>query len=216
MREEMHGNPILVAGHAHRGLVSLRLGVTHTHSKSCFGARADERSSRHGDRKGSASLTPRPSPPVTMTQGSFEANPPFVEEVMERMVDHMHHLLERAIGPMSFAVIVPGWDDTESYRKMMRSVFTRPEPGGWAAVLGVDPGPGVYYTLPSPVPCSLCPVPRPLCPVPCVPTCLLRPAPGGYGCGAPSECRCNSPSHASWKPERFTRLISSTAPTRWW
>ena len=69
-------------------------------------------------------------------EGSFEANPPFVEEVMERMVDHIHHLLERARGPMSFAVIVPGWDDDAcmSYQKMKRSPFARPSPGvlpGW-------------------------------------------------------------------------------------
>lgn len=29
-----------------------------------------------------------------ISQGSFEANPPFVEEVMERMVDHIHSLLK--------------------------------------------------------------------------------------------------------------------------
>lgn len=63
------------------------------------------------------------------TQGSFEANPPFVEEVMERMVDHMHELLANATGPMSFAVIVPGWDDAESYRKMTMSEYARPRPG---------------------------------------------------------------------------------------
>ncbi len=61
----------------------------------------------------------------------FKANPPFVEEVMERMVDKMHDLLERATGPMSFAVIVPGWDDEGcvSYQNMKRSRFARPQPG---------------------------------------------------------------------------------------
>lgn len=51
---------------------------------------------------------------------------------MERMVDHMHDLLERATGPMSFAVIVPGWDDEgcASYQNMKRSRFARPQPGG--------------------------------------------------------------------------------------
>ena len=68
---------------------------------------------------------------LCLMEGSFEANPPFVEEVMERMVDHIHHLLERARGPMSFAVIVPGWDDDAcmSYQKMKRSPFARPSPG---------------------------------------------------------------------------------------
>lgn len=60
-----------------------------------------------------------------------QANPPFVEEVMERMVDHMHHLLERATGPMSFAVIVPGWNDEGcvSYQNMKKSRFARPQTG---------------------------------------------------------------------------------------
>ncbi|CAB1109897.1 unnamed protein product [Ectocarpus sp. CCAP 1310/34] len=60
-----------------------------------------------------------------------QANPPFVEEVMERMVDHMHYLLRRATGPMSFAVIVPGWDDDGclSYQNMKNSRFARPHPG---------------------------------------------------------------------------------------
>lgn len=62
-------------------------------------------------------------------EGSFEANPPFVEEVMERMVDHMHHLLQYATGPMSFAIIVPGWNDAVSYTKMVASQFARPWPG---------------------------------------------------------------------------------------
>lgn len=47
------------------------------------------------------------------------------------MVDHMHHLLRRATGPMSFAVIVPGWDDDGcvSYQNMKNSRFARPHPG---------------------------------------------------------------------------------------
>lgn len=52
-----------------------------------------------------------------------------MEEVIERMVDHMHHLLERAMGPMSFTIIVPGWNDSESYRKMMESSYARPRAG---------------------------------------------------------------------------------------
>lgn len=45
------------------------------------------------------------------------------------MVDHMHHLLAYATGPMSFAVIVPGWSDAVSYTKMVASQFARPWPG---------------------------------------------------------------------------------------
>ncbi|CAN0424905.1 unnamed protein product [Discosporangium mesarthrocarpum] len=64
-------------------------------------------------------------------QGSFEANPPFVEEVMASMVDRMHALLDASAGPMSFAVIVPGWDDDgcRSYRDMRASDYARPERG---------------------------------------------------------------------------------------
>lgn len=41
------------------------------------------------------------------TSGSFEANPPFVAQTILAMSAHIRTLLDRADGPMSFAVVVP-------------------------------------------------------------------------------------------------------------
>ncbi|KAH8075298.1 hypothetical protein JL721_1298 [Aureococcus anophagefferens] len=46
---------------------------------------------------------------VAIDGGSFEANPPFVPEVMAFMVDRIAALLEAASGPLSFLVVVPDW-----------------------------------------------------------------------------------------------------------
>jgi hypothetical protein len=55
--------------------------------------------------------------------GSFEANPPFIAEIMSAMVTHMHELLRDATGPMSFVVIVPGWLDDPSWAALTASSF---------------------------------------------------------------------------------------------
>jgi len=55
--------------------------------------------------------------------GSFEANPPFIEEVMIAMVTHIHNLLEHATGPMSFVIIIPGWLDDPSYVALDASIY---------------------------------------------------------------------------------------------
>jgi len=57
--------------------------------------------------------------------GSFEANPPFIAEVMSAMVDHMHELLRDATGPMSFVVIVPGWLEDPAWMALSASSFKR-------------------------------------------------------------------------------------------
>ena len=64
--------------------------------------------------------------------GSFEANPPFVESVMEHMARKMEILLNlyrESPVPYSFIVIVPGWDDDTcvSYQIMFNSDFCRPQ-----------------------------------------------------------------------------------------
>ncbi|CAG2172791.1 unnamed protein product, partial [Oppiella nova] len=43
--------------------------------------------------------------------GSFEANPPFCEELMESTVDHFDRLLANSPEPLSFIVFVPEWRD---------------------------------------------------------------------------------------------------------
>ena len=44
-------------------------------------------------------------------KGSFEANAPFAEELMEAMVDHFEKLLGQSTEPLSFIVFVPEWRD---------------------------------------------------------------------------------------------------------
>ena len=43
--------------------------------------------------------------------GSFEANPPFCEELMDGVVGHFERLLEDSAEPLSFIVFLPEWRD---------------------------------------------------------------------------------------------------------
>lgn len=43
--------------------------------------------------------------------GSFAANPPFSEELMEAMVNHMERVLSDSSEPLSFVVFIPDWRD---------------------------------------------------------------------------------------------------------
>ena len=45
------------------------------------------------------------------THGSFEANPPFCEELMEASVTHFERLLAHTPEPLSFIVFFPEWRD---------------------------------------------------------------------------------------------------------
>ncbi|XP_065135547.1 mRNA (2'-O-methyladenosine-N(6)-)-methyltransferase isoform X1 [Paramisgurnus dabryanus] len=59
--------------------------------------------------------------------GSFEANPPFCEELMDAMVKHFEDLLERSSEPLSFIVFVPEWRNppTPALTRMEASRFRR-------------------------------------------------------------------------------------------
>ncbi|XP_056292666.1 mRNA (2'-O-methyladenosine-N(6)-)-methyltransferase isoform X6 [Pseudoliparis swirei] len=59
--------------------------------------------------------------------GSFEANPPFCEELMDTMVTHFQALLEKSSEPLSFIVFVPEWRDpvTPALTRMEASRFLR-------------------------------------------------------------------------------------------
>ncbi|KAM8867279.1 mRNA (2'-O-methyladenosine-N(6)-)-methyltransferase [Synchiropus picturatus] len=59
--------------------------------------------------------------------GSFEANPPFCEELMLAMVTHFEDLLDRSTEPLSFIVFVPEWRDpvTPALTRMEESRFLR-------------------------------------------------------------------------------------------
>lgn len=60
-------------------------------------------------------------------EGSFEANPPFVEDTMTANIKHIIKLLATSDSPLSFVVVVPGWDDEscESYLLTTKSKFLR-------------------------------------------------------------------------------------------
>ena len=60
--------------------------------------------------------------------GAFEANPPFVADVMLAMAARMDLLLQRADtagAPLTFAVIVPGWLDDPGVARLVSSPYTR-------------------------------------------------------------------------------------------
>ncbi|XP_039198348.1 mRNA (2'-O-methyladenosine-N(6)-)-methyltransferase [Crotalus tigris] len=59
--------------------------------------------------------------------GSFQANPPFCEELMDVMVTHFEKLLEGSSEPLSFIVFIPEWRDPPptSLTRMEQSRFKR-------------------------------------------------------------------------------------------
>jgi phosphorylated CTD-interacting factor 1 len=59
------------------------------------------------------------------TKGSFQANPPFTEEMLLAMTQHMERLLAAASEELSFIVIVSDWQDSEGVVAMMNSRFKR-------------------------------------------------------------------------------------------
>jgi phosphohistidine phosphatase SixA len=77
-----------------------------------------------------ASLPPvRPSSSSSSSKGSFEANPPFVPEVMAAMLCHMDALLKRAKAAakaLSFVVVVPHWPAVAAWQALQSSAFQQP------------------------------------------------------------------------------------------
>jgi hypothetical protein len=70
------------------------------------------------------------------SEGSFEANPPFVPDLILRMAEHMHKLLLRADGSggsvcdctgaaLCFVVIIPSWDHTMGWKALLNTPFCR-------------------------------------------------------------------------------------------
>lgn len=56
--------------------------------------------------------------------GSFQCNPPFVQQVIEKMLDHICQLIRHSNGPMSFIVIVPAWIDDPFYTSLIECEYT--------------------------------------------------------------------------------------------
>jgi hypothetical protein len=55
-------------------------------------------------------------------QGSFEVNPPFVEEVMDRARVHAETLVTASALPLSFVFILPHWKDAKSIMEFDRAM----------------------------------------------------------------------------------------------
>ena len=57
------------------------------------------------------------------SEGSFECNPPFDEEIISRLAGHVERLLSRAKKPLSFFVVVPKWNDSRGWMRLAKSVY---------------------------------------------------------------------------------------------
>lgn len=59
------------------------------------------------------------------TEGSFEANPPFVPELMADMAVHIERLLASSNKALSFVVVMPAWTKGDAWRTLSGSTFRR-------------------------------------------------------------------------------------------
>jgi hypothetical protein len=57
------------------------------------------------------------------TEGSFEANPPFMETILMDTARHISHLLTASASPLSFVFVAPAWDDSEFYTFIATSPY---------------------------------------------------------------------------------------------
>lgn len=62
--------------------------------------------------------------PLVMEGGSFYANPPFVEEYMRLLRDYMEKILTMPV-PVSFAVMIPTWNNEPSHIWMCQNKFLK-------------------------------------------------------------------------------------------
>ena len=56
--------------------------------------------------------------------GSFQCHPPFCEEVLEAMVDHVETILLESAEPLSFILFIPEWQ-CPALEKLEKSQFRR-------------------------------------------------------------------------------------------
>jgi hypothetical protein len=62
--------------------------------------------------------------PLVQEGGCFFANPPFVEEHMQLLREHVERILELPV-PVTFAVVLPTWTDNSSHEWMRKSAYTK-------------------------------------------------------------------------------------------
>ena len=59
-----------------------------------------------------------------LNEGSYESNPPFIEEIMYMMSLHIIDLLKKS-KKLSFFIVLPGWDDCEHFSILNNSEFKK-------------------------------------------------------------------------------------------
>ncbi|CAN0204456.1 unnamed protein product [Ectocarpus sp. 12 AP-2014] len=57
------------------------------------------------------------------TEGAYEANPPFVRDVILKMANHMDGLLQATSKALTFVVIIPCWEDSAGWKRLRDSAF---------------------------------------------------------------------------------------------
>eukprot|EP00752_Nemacystus_decipiens_P014681 g13077.t1 len=57
------------------------------------------------------------------TEGAYEANPPFVRDVILKMANHMDNLLQATSKVLTFVVIIPFWEDSAGWQRLRDSAF---------------------------------------------------------------------------------------------
>ncbi|CAM9119404.1 unnamed protein product [Ectocarpus sp. 4 AP-2014] len=57
------------------------------------------------------------------TEGAYEANPPFVRDVILKMANHMDGLLQATAKALTFVVIIPCWEDSVGWKRLRDSAF---------------------------------------------------------------------------------------------
>lgn len=71
-------------------------------------------------------------------EGSFEANPPFIEDCMVKNILHIKEILRRSTKPLSFVLIVPAWmdDECKSYQNTIYDDIEAKTPNPYLLNLG--------------------------------------------------------------------------------
>ena len=61
---------------------------------------------------------------ISLTEGSYQANPPFTNTFMKLSYEKVSNALENnSSGPLSFAFVVPCWKEDEGWRILMESPY---------------------------------------------------------------------------------------------
>lgn len=59
------------------------------------------------------------------TEGKFEANPPFVVSIIDKMLECFKHALEKENSLLTFFIVVPSWKDAKFYNLLVKSPFLK-------------------------------------------------------------------------------------------